>query len=290
MHIAPLSLPFVARVEDIDLSKELTVTDKSALTDALKTYGVFHFPDQGHITKDGMRRVASLFGKPSDCGDITNLDENDKVRPLSAQDTKLNKGNEVWHVDMLVVPSPPIAALLLAKELPASGGGNTQFADLTGVWGTVLEEDRSNYLMAKARHTFHAYARRTGPDYPLEMVAKYKPGSHPLVTKEPLSGKPVVFFGSQTESTGRANVDVDDLIKKTTADHNVYTHKWTEGDLVVWNNRRTLHRVLPYDLSAERRRLWRIEAYGDPPKPYVTGGLFKSMLHVLFLPRRFTRP
>lgn len=171
-------------------------------------------------------------------------------------------------MDMLVLASPPQAAMLLARELPATGGGQTQFADLARAWARMPRAIKKRLDKLRAVHRLETIREKMGIVDPEEIRSEYAPAEHPLVCVDPLSQQPSLLFSAHTSHiVGLQQQESDsilsDILLRTTGPGQIYTHDWEMADLVIWNNRRVLHRVLPYDMKSARRRLWRVEALSD---------------------------
>lgn len=268
MKAETLDRPFAGRITGIDLTKPVDA-ERAAQLRALASgyFAVMIFPGYGGPSSACMKHLGDVFGEGFEGADVTNLDVSGNIQSPDDPMTRLTKGNEVWHVDMLAVAEPSLMCMIRAKELP-SHGGQTQFADLTRLWPALSEQRRGALAGKSARHEYTAMARRVGPEYPLEMVTAYPGTTHPIVVREPLSGLPVVLIGAHTDRILDSDEDVDTLIAEATVPENVFTHTWTVGDLVVWNNRRVVHRVTPYRLTEERRRLARYDVKGPAPVAY----------------------
>lgn len=268
MRINALREGFVAELLDIDLRKQPSRSELGALRDAAATYAVLilHEQDVGY---EDFLRFASAFGKVGRCGDITNLDDGGRIRAPSSLDARQARGNALWHTDMPVLKSPPLAAMLLAQEVPPSGG-DTQFADLAGAWRALDSATREQVRSKRVVHAMEAIRRRMGMTDPDELKSEYSASEHPLVCYDPFSGRQSMLFGAHTERfRGMPEADgaalLEKLLAHATRDEFVYTHRWRRHDLLMWNNRRVLHRVLPYDDATQRRRLWRAEVVGGKP-------------------------
>lgn len=254
LRLNPIMKNFAAELVGLDVAN--LTAHISALRGAFAKYSVLIARRQGDATKDDLHRLASVFGRPGGCDDITNLDGDGRILPPTSDVAIYAAGNERWHVDMPVLAQPPLGAMLLARELPAVGG-QTQFADLDGAFHKLPWGRRRYLLTLTAVHEFNA---RMGPTDPA--LNSYQPMHHPLVWKDPISKRPALFFSSHT--SGLRGVQdgggiLDELLEHATQLGNIYTHHWELHDVLLWSNRRAMHRVLPYNSGSERRRLWRVE-------------------------------
>lgn len=267
MQISPLMRGFAAEVREADLGC-IDNRASAKLCELFRQFAVLVLPGQENTTRDQLRNFASLFGTPSECGDITNIGEGGNIMPPESLDARYTRGNSLWHMDMLVLDKPPLAAMLLARELPAKGSGSTQFADLQQAWRSLPAHRRLALRRLRAAHTMETIRHKMGITDSDELRSEYSPGEHPLVCVDPHSGQPTLFFSAHTShivgTSPQASAAVlDELLETVTQDQHVYTHEWRLGDLLLWSNRRAMHRVLPYAYKSERRRLLRMEVVGD---------------------------
>lgn len=262
LHV--LSPDFVAEVRGIDLNDPLTAPQREALQDAFDRYPVLVFPTQA-ITYERQLALAAVFGRPSACGDITNLDAAGKIIDPDSADAKYAKGNALWHIDMSCLPTPPLAGLLHAREVPQAGG-DTQFADLRAAWAQLPVETQERVATAKAEHTLGALRRRLGlAENRTEDSESFRQTViHPLVRVHGATGQRNLFIGAhlarivdwpESESARM----IEHLFAFASADAFVYTHRWQVDDVLLWDNRRVMHRAGPYDAARHRRLLHRAE-------------------------------
>ncbi len=256
---------FVTEFRGIELTGKVDRRVAAALRDAVATYAVVVIRDQD-IDYESFLRFAGTFGTSGRCGDITNLNDDGSIRAPTSLDARQASGNALWHTDMPVLAVPPLAAMLLAREVPSTGG-ETQFADLAAALQALSPEMRRRLRKLRAVHELETIRRRMGLTDPLEIKSEYPPAEHPVVCLDPFSGRPSMLVGAHTSyfrgmSHEASGALLDELLRHSTREEFVYTHKWRRFDLLMWNNRRVLHRVLHYDAAADRRRLWRAEVVG----------------------------
>jgi alpha-ketoglutarate-dependent 2,4-dichlorophenoxyacetate dioxygenase len=255
----------------------------SELKQAFARNAVLVIRGQVNVKYEDLGSVARIFGQASACSDITNLDQSGDIMDQQSLDARYARGNELWHMDMLVLECPPLAAMLLARELPATGGGQTQFADQAKAWQRLPASRRKALKELTATHRLETIREKMGITAPEELRSDYAPREHPLVCIDPLSGKPSLLFSAHTShlnglSSDDSRLVLTELLQCATEPDGVYTHTWQQHDLVIWNNRRTLHRVLPYDAVHARRRLWRMEILTDHPPARKVGSSWLQML------------
>ena len=171
----------------------------------------------------------------------------------------LGAGEAVWHTDMSYLPDPPKASALYALEVPASGG-DTYFCTMYGGWDALPEDMRERVRTLRVKHdgTYNSggYVRAgvTPSDDP-----RTAPGTlHPLVAIHPETGRRHLYLGRRRNawleglSLDESNALLDDIWDIATADRLTWRHRWRAGDLVLWDNRCTMHRRDAFDPSSRR--------------------------------------
>ncbi len=183
----------------------------------------------------------------------------------------LGAGEAVWHTDMSYLPEPPKASLLYALEIPPSGG-DTSFVNMYTAFDTLPEDLKARCIGLKVKHdgTYNSggYVRQgvIPTDDPRE-----SPGHlHPLVCTHPESGRRMLYLGRRRN----AYIDGLDLAESEALLDAIWAHacqaqfcwtnQWRVGDLVMWDNRCTMHRRDPFDNSA-RRVMHRTQVKGAAP-------------------------
>jgi taurine dioxygenase len=198
------------------------------------------------------------------------LDE--KGEPIGA----LGAGEATWHTDMSYLDLPPDASMLYALEIPATGG-DTYFCGMQAAWAALPAALQAKLRSRRIKHdgTFNSggYVRQgvTATDDPHRAPGAW----HPAVCAHPVTGVPALYLGrrrnSSIEGLSQAESDVllDELWDHVTAAEFVYRHRWRLGDLVLWDNRSTMHRRDPFD-NAARRVMHRTQIKGKwPPRAHV---------------------
>jgi taurine dioxygenase len=196
----------------------------------------------------------------------------DKGQPIGA----LGAGEAVWHTDMSYLELPPDASMLYALEIPAAGG-NTYFCGMQAVWRALPAPLKAKLGTRRIKHdgTFNSggYVRQgvTPTDDPHKAPGAW----HPAVCMHPVTGEPAIYLGrrrnSYVEGLPRAESDalLDELWQFVDSPQFIYEHRWRVGDLVVWDNRSTMHRRDPFD-NASRRVMHRTQIKGKiQPRAYA---------------------
>jgi taurine dioxygenase len=183
----------------------------------------------------------------------------------------LGSGEAVWHTDMSYLPSPPKASMLFALEIPPTGG-DTSFCDMYGAFETLPSRlrDRAWGLRVKHDGTYNSggYVRQgvTPADDP-----RQAPGTlHPLVCTHPESGRRMLYLGRRRMAwiegldLADSKALLDEIWGYATQPAFSFTHRWRVGDLVLWDNRCTMHQRDPFD-AASRRVMHRTQVKGVAP-------------------------
>jgi len=171
----------------------------------------------------------------------------------------LGDGEAVWHTDMSYLPAPPKASVLYALEVPQAGG-DTSFCSMYAAWEQLPEalQQRAAGLRVKHDGTYNSggYVRQgvTPTDDP-----RTSPGTfHPLVYAHPETGRQALYLGRRRNACieglelDESNALLDEIWAHATRDELTWQHQWRVGDLVLWDNRCTMHRRDAFDPSARR--------------------------------------
>jgi alpha-ketoglutarate-dependent taurine dioxygenase len=174
-----------------------------------------------------------------------------------------------WHIDGTVDPIPAKATMLSAKVLSAVGG-ETEFASTYAAYDDLSDEEQERFADLRVWHSQES-AQRSGHANPTEeQLAEWRKKSreHPLVWTHQTGRKSLVIGHSAHHVIGmdedEGHALMEGLLARATAPGRVYTHEWTEGDTVIWDNRGVVHRVRPYDASSQRE-MHRTTLAGDEP-------------------------
>lgn len=277
ISVVPMAAPLGAEIRGIDLASPPDQAAYAQILDALHQYGVIVFRGQT-LTPDQLAAFSACFGEL----DIHHMTEHvfphlPQVRVLSnvKKDGKsigITKGGMHWHSDLSYKPLPALVTLLYGIECPPQGA-DTQFADMSAAWDALPEEKQHSLRGLRVVHdrNYRYSALYPGrPPLTAEQVSKVPPVEHPLVRIHPATGRPALFVAKDVVShvIGMSDAEsralIDELEAFATRPQFVYSHQWQPGDVVVWDNRCTLHRATPYD-PQYRRTLYRTQVRGDAP-------------------------
>lgn len=286
MKVKPLHPLFAAELIGVDLGQEPDGALVDLVEDAMAQYAVLVVRGQSHIGDAEQIRFARAFGplelphgttkagatKPkriaAELYDASNLTVDDEIAKLASIQAIQNKGNELFHMDSSFHAMPTKWSMLLAHQLP-SWGGQTEFVDTRAVYDALPEELREKVEGLKAQHNVWISRERIGFEGNRNLAQLYPPVEHDIV-QQSASGRKCLWIGSHAdhiigmgEQEGRAILD--GLVELAAQDRFIYSHNWQLGDMVIWDNRCTLHRARPFDFTGERRDLRRatISESGD---------------------------
>ncbi len=278
MQVTKLTPQFGAAVTGVDLGG-LDDAQFAAVKQVWHQHrGLLAFPGQ-HISDDGLlafsRRIGQLDSPPNqengrqtpvgypDIYVVSNVKDT-AGRPIGA----LGDGEAVWHTDMSYEAKPPLASMLIAREIPASGG-DTWFTDMAGAYEDLPPALKQRIAQLRVKHdgTYNSggFLRAGVKPSNNPMLA---PGTlHPAVIRIPETGDAVLYLGRRRMSyiSGLTLDDSEALLNELwqypAAAHRIYKHRWTVGDLVLWDNRTTMHRRDTFP-PAERRLMHRTQIKG----------------------------
>jgi alpha-ketoglutarate-dependent 2,4-dichlorophenoxyacetate dioxygenase len=267
---------FVAEASGIDLRKPLDAATVKEIDAAMDRYAVLVFRDQP-MDQDQQIAFARAFG-PLDLGlrkvkkqahrfqydeliDISNVEVDGAIADRNSRKIVSNLANQLWHSDSSFQRPAAKYSMLSAVVLP-SWGGETEYADLRAAYDALPERMKQEIEGLEAEHyALHSRMMLGDTDY-TEEQKKAIPAAHwPLVRTHPGSGRKLLFVGVHAcrilgWPLAEGRMLLQDLLEHATQREFVYRHHWRVGDLVMWDNRATVHRGRRYDLS-ERRELRR---------------------------------
>ena len=286
MWFIPIGDEFVAKVTGIDLRAPLDADAAATIHAAMDRYGVLVFHDQllndeeqiaftkslGKIELNTANNVTRLDQRRLgiEMADISNLDQHGNMLARDDRRRAFNLGNQLWHSDSSFKAVPAKYSLLSARIVP-SAGGNTEFADMRAAYDALDPETKSEIEDLITEHSLLFSRGQLGfTDCTAEERVKFAPVRHRLVRTNPATGRKSLFLSSHIGGiVGRpvpeALALVRGLVEHATQRQFVYTHIWRQHDLVVWDNRQTMHRARRYRDVGEVRDMRRTTLEGDGP-------------------------
>src|SRR6516164_2521995 len=266
MGIRQLHPLFVGEVSGMDLSRPLDKAAMRALWEAIDCYAVLVFHDQ-RLSDEELRDFAGKFGKLEigrsaaeggkrrlalrETGDISNLDEEGRLRARDDRRRLDSLGNRVWHTDASFMPVPVVLGMLYAVTVPpagALGGGETEFADMRAAYDALPETMKTAIDHLVAEHDIFWSRGQIGfTEFPPGEREKHPPSRQRLVRHHPGSHRKALYLSAHASHivglpVPEGRILLYDLTLHATRSEFVYSHKWRVGDLVIWDNRCTMHR------------------------------------------------
>ena len=264
---------FFGEVSGVDLRKPLTPQEARDIEAGMDEHAVLLFRNQD-ITDEQQLAFALNFGEretsrggtvtkkedyrlSSGLNDVSNLGKDGKPLPRDHRTHLFNLGNCLWHSDSSFRAIPAKFSLLSARVVNPKGG-NTEFADMRAAYNALDEETKAEIEDLICEHSL-LYSRGSlgFVDYSEEERQMFKPVRQRLVRTHPVHGRKSLYLSSHAGailgiSLPEARLLLRDLNEHATAPQFVHVHKWTLHDLVMWDNRQTMHRVRRYDQSQPR--------------------------------------
>jgi alpha-ketoglutarate-dependent taurine dioxygenase len=198
---------------------------------------------------------------------LSNLDA--EGRPSGAHP---DRGTMAWHTDGSWQRVTGLATMLYAERIPASGGG-TGFADMYAAYDALDDEEQARLAGMRATHNLNFSRNRRHGESPMTQAQRDKvpPVDHPIVRTHPETGRKCLFLGDHAETIPGMGYDegrdfIERLNERIVALARVYTHRWRQGDFMVWDNRCLLHKAESYDTAREARVVRRCTVLGEVPR------------------------
>ena len=276
---------FAAEVDGVDITKPLSPDDVAAIHAGMDESAVLVFHDQPLTDERQLAFTKSLgelehsvgaslrapdeYRLPTTFADVSNLDKNNTPYARDDRRRLFAIGNRLWHSDSSFKVVPAKYSLLHARAIP-SKGGNTEFADMRAAYDALDDETRKEIEDLICEHS-QIFSRQQIGFFDLtdEERARFKPVRQRLVRTHPSTGRKSLYLASHAGSivgwpVPEARCFLRDLTEHATQRQFVYAHKWAVGDLVMWDNRRTMHRGRPFP-AHEPRDVRRTTLVGDGP-------------------------
>ena len=276
---------FVGEVSGVDLRRPIGRDDAAAIEAGMDRYAVLVFHGQD-ITDAQQLAFSANFGtielpgsasnitKPeerrirADMADVSNLDRDS--RPFARDDRRrmFNLGNRLWHSDSSFRAIPAKFSLLSGRIVPAKGG-NTEFADMRAAYDALDDATKAEIENLVCEHSLLYSRGLLGfTELTEEEKANFKPVRQRLVRTHPVTGRKSLFLSSHAGTIvgwpmPEARAFLRDLMEHATQREFVHAHVWRQHDLVIWDNRQTMHRVRRFDDTREIRDMRRTTIKGE---------------------------
>ena len=285
MKIRQIHPVFVGEVSDIDITRPLSPAEVAAIDAGMNEHAVLVFHDQkltdeqqmaftlnfgtledargGNITKPEDRRLAVGMN------DVSNLGKDGRPLERDSRVQLFNLGNMLWHSDSSFRVIPAKYSLLSARVVNPIGG-NTEYADMRAAYDALDAPTKAQIDDLICEHSLMYSRGSLGLlDYSDDEKAMFRPVRQRLVRTHPVTGRKSLYLSSHAGAIvgmpmPEARILLRDLTEHATQPQFVYVHRWQPWDFVMWDNRRTMHRVRRYDQS-HPRDMRRTTLAGDAP-------------------------
>src|SRR5882672_1049183 len=272
--VTPSRPDFMAEISGIDLARPLGPADRDAIEAAINRYAVVVFHGQ-KLVDDQQIDFAGHFGPihssaqrarhrsikhrldRDEIADISNLDGDGKVLEVNARRRLDWLANRLWHTDASFRAVPGALSMLYAHVVPDEGG-DTEFADLRAAYDALPDNTKAQLEGLIAEHSiWHSRGQLAVTTYTQEERASLPPVPQRVVRTHPGSGRKTLYVAAHASHIlGMPIADgrllLMDLIEHATQPRFVHAHTWKQGDLVIWDNRCTMHRARPFDTTKVR--------------------------------------
>ncbi|MFZ4411018.1 MAG: TauD/TfdA dioxygenase family protein [Paracraurococcus sp.] len=268
----PARPDFVGEVAGIDIAAGVSAAEAAAIEDGMDRYGVLVFRGQaiddtqqvafsrhfgplelatGDIVQGEARRLAM------EVNDISNLHRDGSVMARDDRKRLFSLGNMLWHSDSSFKATPAKFSLLSARVIPGADG-NTEFADMRAAWDALAPALQAEVRDLVTEHSqLHSRGVLGFTDFTAEELAKWQPVPQRLVRRHPRTGRLSLFLSAHAGAiqgwpVPEARALLRDLTEHATQREFVHAHVWQPHDLVMWDNRVTMHRARRYDATQVR--------------------------------------
>ena len=268
----PANPAFVGEVSGIDLRRSVDRQTVAAIEAGMDRFAVLVFRDQ-RLDDEQQLAFTRNFGPLElatgdiqqtdrrlrmEVNDISNVDRDAKVLARDDRTRLFSLGNMLWHSDSSFKATPAKYSLLSARVIPASPGGNTEFADMRAAWDALDAETRTLVQDLVCEHS-QIYSRGVlgFTDFTEEERLKWAPVRQRLVRRHPVTGRRSLYLSAHAGTiigwpVPEARALLRDLVEHATQREFVHAHRWRQFDLVMWDNRVVMHRGRRYDIAQVR--------------------------------------
>jgi alpha-ketoglutarate-dependent 2,4-dichlorophenoxyacetate dioxygenase len=277
-ELRPLHPLFGAEVGGVD-ARAMTDERFAEIREAFENYSLLVLPGQD-IADDEQLAFAGRFGplEPTKVGTLgagsglvhlTNIGPDGSVVPPTHRQWLTTKANQLWHSDSSFKKVPALASLLSGREVP-NEGGETEYVSMRAVWRELGDQMQRRLESLVAIHDYgHSRGQIDAELMTPEERKAVPPVKQVMVRRHPVTGEKGLYLGSHVSGIvgmpeKEARALVDELLAFATQPRFIYAHRWRRYDLILWDNRFTIHRGRPFPVD-RRRTLVRATVAGDAP-------------------------
>jgi alpha-ketoglutarate-dependent 2,4-dichlorophenoxyacetate dioxygenase len=281
-EVRQLGRTFFAEIRGVALNGDTTDAEIAEFWDLFHQYAVLFFPGQnwdddtqlgfsrklGPLLRGSFRINRRERIDTTHLADLSNIDPDGGIRDPKSAKMGFLEGNKLWHTDSSFEEVPALMSLLSAREVPPSGG-ETEWADLRAAWDELPAAGKAGLEGLIAEHSLAHSRKLTGYEgFNQEERAAWPPVEQVLVRTHEATGRKNLYIGAHASRIVGRPVDesralLKELMEFATRERFTYTHTWTVGDLVLWDNRCVVHRGRPWESTVYRRDMRRTTIVGN---------------------------
>jgi alpha-ketoglutarate-dependent 2,4-dichlorophenoxyacetate dioxygenase len=284
VSIRPLHPLFVGEVSGIDLGQPLSPADVAAIEAGMDRHAVLIFHGQT-LTNEQQLAFSRNFGELQEGANTSTKRENLRLDPIFADPSNLGQdgrprdrlhparqdkmGNRLWHTDASFKVRGAKYSILYGRVIPPTGG-DTEFADMRAAYDALDAATKAEVEDLICEHSISFSRAQLGFMHNDDDLKRLPPVRQRLVRVHPVTGRRSLYLASHIGGIvgwprPEAMAFIRDLIEHATQRPFVYTHRWTAGDVLMWDNRQTMHRGRRYDDVTYPRDVRRTTLLGDGP-------------------------
>lgn len=289
LSFSPLHPTFVAEAGAVDLANTFDEVVLDEIRAGMDRYAVLVFRDQTFTGMDQLAFAQRLDGElhaktgaaaitrnrfgHEALSDISNVDESGEIFQSGDRRRQYALGNRLWHTDASFQDPAGRYSMLYSVVVPPVRA-DTEFADTRTAYDHLSDEMKARLEGLRVHHSI-AYSRQTlGFEFSEKEQDTLKGAIHPLVRTLPGSGRRALYVASHASTiidwpVPEARLFLRDIMEHATQPDLIYRHPWRQGDLVIWDNRATMHRATPFDDIKYRRELRRVTTLDLPRKAHA---------------------
>lgn len=266
-RFVPLHEDFGAEVQGLSMLDVVTSRDAyEQAREAFETYSVLVWRGQD-ITPDIQTAFTRAFGplevtrtglsKGSVFGVLSNMGPDGQLLPETGREALQARANQLWHVDSSFKEVPSLGSVLRACQVPPAGG-ETEFVSTRAAWERLGRDEQSLLRRMVTVHSWEASRSKITTQLPSEEEKKLLPPVRWRMTWDnPVNGRTALLLGAHIGHIEGMDLresaqTLDDLTHRSTQPQHSYLHRWSDGDVVMWDNRATLHRGRPWEFNTAR--------------------------------------
>lgn len=264
----PLTRRFGLELSGQRIDADLPQAERGAVYDAVMRHGLVVVTGQA-LSDEAYVEFAESIGEVNPTPNVEGVPAS-RVLPISNIDAEGNRlppddwwvrqnmANELWHTDLTFMRPRATVSLLYGREVPPTGG-NTEFCDLRLAFEALPPAEQARLERLTGHHSImHSRATYGFDEWSREEQKRFPPIRRSLVSLHRESGRKALLLASHIETIDGYDAAataalVGELMARATAPENCYSHRWSEGDLLLWDNRCVMHRATPFDLANHRR-------------------------------------